>query len=91
MGGWWVGGWVVVESNYRVKPNCQSSVRVGVGVVSWTWVRLGFDNCIERNIFLYDLIIKCYGIREKITLSVFGGVLPPPSICAWQVDRSARE
>ena len=35
---------VVVESNYRVKPNCQSSVRVGVGVVSWTSVRLGFDN-----------------------------------------------
>ena len=30
-------------------------------------IQLKCENCIEWNIFLYDLIIKCYGIREKMT------------------------
>ena len=30
-------------------------------------IQLKCENCIEWNIFLYDLIMKCYGIREKMT------------------------
>ena len=36
---------LVVPRENKVKPNCQLSYQLElVGVVSWTWVGLGFDN-----------------------------------------------
>ena len=36
---------LVVPRENKVKPNCQLSYQIElVGVVSWTWVGLGFDN-----------------------------------------------